>query len=373
MDNLTFKENLEPVIIRMIVGRSTLKEAYTEEVLMKLSVILPCFNGAETIAVQLKALANQEWLGEWELIVVNNGSTDESMAIVETFCDRISNLQTVNAYDPSTARLGVAHSYNVGIQAATGGGLAFCEADDEVAPGWVAAIAEALAEHHFVGGPLDFTRLNPEWIVKVFGEGTQQTGFAFAEQLVPHSYAFGCNLGIRRSVYEAIGKLDESIPFAWDMDYCWRVQQAGFTLQHCPDVKIHYRRRHTWKEMYHQSRNWSHDQMLLIRLYQCSIGRLELPKTALKLGQHLFKLLYVFNQEDLAKWLYEYGWLVGRLQGYGQYFLLGFDRQQYMLTQQAVTRLLCLMGLTNLFCNQEITPPRYYFAFLQEASRLPDG
>ncbi|MCY7394267.1 MAG: glycosyltransferase, partial [Leptolyngbyaceae cyanobacterium CAN_BIN12] len=74
---------------------------------MKLSVILPCFNGAETIAVQLEALTRQSWAGEWEVIVVNNGSTDNSMEIVKRYRDRLQNLQIVNAYQPPEPRRGV--------------------------------------------------------------------------------------------------------------------------------------------------------------------------------------------------------------------------------------------------------------------------
>jgi len=66
---------------------------------MKLSVILPCFNGAETIALQLEALANQQWEGDREVIVSNNGSTDDSMEIVERYRDRLPNLRMFS--DPS--------------------------------------------------------------------------------------------------------------------------------------------------------------------------------------------------------------------------------------------------------------------------------
>jgi glycosyltransferase involved in cell wall biosynthesis len=43
---------------------------------VQLSVIIPCYNGAETIAAQLEALAGQQWSGQWEVIVSDNGSTD---------------------------------------------------------------------------------------------------------------------------------------------------------------------------------------------------------------------------------------------------------------------------------------------------------
>ncbi|QYO63482.1 glycosyltransferase family 2 protein [Leptolyngbya sp. 7M] len=64
---------------------------------MKLSVVLPCFNGAKTIAVQLEALTKQHWLEGWEVVVVNNGSTDGSMAIVEQYRDRLPGLRIVEA------------------------------------------------------------------------------------------------------------------------------------------------------------------------------------------------------------------------------------------------------------------------------------
>lgn len=117
---------------------------------MKLSVILPCFNGADTIAVQLEALANQQWSEPWEVIVSNNGSTDESMAIVERYRNRLPNLLIVDAHAPPEPRRGVTHSYNTDIKAATGDAFVFCEADDEVAPGWLTAMGEALKHYDFV-------------------------------------------------------------------------------------------------------------------------------------------------------------------------------------------------------------------------------
>jgi glycosyltransferase involved in cell wall biosynthesis len=52
---------------------------------MKLSVIIPCLNGAATIATQLAALARQQWDQPWEIVVADNGSTDESAGIVERY------------------------------------------------------------------------------------------------------------------------------------------------------------------------------------------------------------------------------------------------------------------------------------------------
>ena len=45
---------------------------------MKLSVVMPAFNEAAHIADQLAALAAQEYLGDWEVLVADNGSTDDT-------------------------------------------------------------------------------------------------------------------------------------------------------------------------------------------------------------------------------------------------------------------------------------------------------
>jgi glycosyltransferase involved in cell wall biosynthesis len=103
---------------------------------MKLSVVIPCLNAADTIATQLEAVANQKWSETWEVIVSDNGSTDNTLSIVKEFSDRIFNLRIVDA----SGRKGVAHAYNTGAKAAVGESLVFCDADDEVASGWLAAM-----------------------------------------------------------------------------------------------------------------------------------------------------------------------------------------------------------------------------------------
>jgi glycosyltransferase involved in cell wall biosynthesis len=292
---------------------------------MKLSVILPCFNGAETISLQLEALASQQWSGEWEVIVSNNGSTDDSMEIVECYRDRLPNLRIVNAHHPPEPRLGVTHSYNVGIQAATGDAFAFCEADDEVAPGWVAAMAQALAQHDLVAGPLDYTKLNPDWLVKGFGTGIQLKGFNVVEFIHSAPYASGCNMGMRRSLYETIGEINEAIRYVWDMEYCWRVQDAGFQLHFVPDAVVHYRLRQTLGALFRQNRNWGEEQALLRRFNQKAISRIAIVKDSISVLINVLGVVTIFSKARLARWAFNTGWYVGNLQGNVKYYRSDFD------------------------------------------------
>ena len=306
---------------------------------MKLSVILPCFNGAETIALQLEALANQQWDGDWEVIVSNNGSTDDSMEIVERYRDRLPNLRIVNAHTPPEPRLGVTHSYNVGIQAATGDAFAFCEADDEVTPGWVAAMAKALINYDLVAGPLDYTKLNPDWLVKAFGTGIQLKKFNVVEFIHPAPYASGCNMGMRRSTYETVGSINQAIRYVWDMEYCWRVQDAGFQLHFVPDAVAHYRLRHTLRGLFRQNRNWGEEQALLRRLNHREIGRLAIVKDSVSVLINVLGVVTIFSKTRLARWAFNTGWHVGNLRGNAKYYRSDFDKTQYIVLPKGTREL----------------------------------
>lgn len=230
---------------------------------MKISVILPCYNGAKTIAVQLDALAHQTYSGEWELIVVNNGSTDDSVDIVERYCDRLPNLQIAEAYLPPGPRRPVAHSYNTGIRTAIGDAFVFCEADDEVSPNWLETMANALGSHQVVTGPLAYEKLNESWLLVAQDDEWPHSNGLGLHSFFPYPFASGCNLGMQRRVYETVGELDTTYRIAWDVDYCWRVQIAGYAIHFAPDAVLHYRLRHSLKALYRQGYNWGKEDPLL--------------------------------------------------------------------------------------------------------------
>lgn len=278
---------------------------------MKLSVIIPCYNAADTIATQLAALASQRWSEPWEVIVSDNGSTDELMAIVEQYREQLPNLRIVDA----SARRGQPYALNVGARAATGDALAFCDADDEVAPGWVAAMGEALSKYDFVAGRLETEKLNKSWVQKA-RRGLQQDGLQAYKypSYLPH--AAGCSLGLKRSLYEAIGEFDESLPLLHDTDYCWRVQLAGTELHFVPNAVVHYRFRNTLSGVYRQARGYAEYNVLLYKRYR-PLGMPELSwKTGVKAWVRLLRRLSrIRSKEGLARWVWQSGWCMGRLQG----------------------------------------------------------
>ena len=94
------------------------------------SIIMPCHNGAAYIADAIRSVQNQTF-PDWELLVIDDGSTDDSARIVTDFADRDSRIRLLKSEKstglPATPR-------NTGISAASGRYIAFLDCDDEWLP-----------------------------------------------------------------------------------------------------------------------------------------------------------------------------------------------------------------------------------------------
>lgn len=277
---------------------------------MKLSVVVPCFNAANTIAVQLEAFTKQECSESWEIIIADNGSTDETLDIVEQYRHKLLNLRIVDA---STTK-GSAHARNVGASVALSENLAFCDADDEVTSGWVKAMIEALSQHDFVAGSSDYSKLNEPWVVKCCGV-REANGI---KNYVYFPYAAGNNLGIKRFIHNKVGGFDEAMLLLQDIDYCWRIQKTGIKLESASDAIIYFRFRNTVKGMYRRCwRLASYDILLHQKHQQMGMPKLikwrNLSKDAAILP--LKFIVKVRDKESFVRWLLDLAWLGGHLQG----------------------------------------------------------
>lgn len=236
--------------------------------LPEMSVVMACRNAASVIADQLAALARQECDRDWELVVADNGSRDQTAAIVASFTGRLPGLRVVDA----GTRPGKSFALEAGTSAASADLLVFVDADDEVAPGFLAAMARGLDEHDVVAARLEDRKLNPEWLTqfKQAARGGPVTRYGFLPG------AAGCGLGIRRAAYEAVGGVQHDVGVADDIDLCWRLHLAGFPLVFVPDAVVHYRYRATLRTIYRQAVGYGEAGPLLYRKYR-DVG---MPRTS---------------------------------------------------------------------------------------------
>lgn len=230
---------------------------------MSISVLLPCRNSAATIGTQLEALARQETAEPWELVVADNGSTDDTLAVVEGYRQRLPRVAVVDAAGPTR----VGYVRNRAVDGAAGGLLLFCDADDEVAPGWLAAMSEALGKHAFVAARPDYAKLNPPWIYQSW-EPLPEGGLR-THRFPPYlKYSGGGCLGVRRTVHEEVGGFDESFSSCEDDDYCIRVQLAGHGLAYVPEAVVHIRLRTRARGLFGQARWYAQGEAQLQRKFR---------------------------------------------------------------------------------------------------------
>jgi GT2 family glycosyltransferase len=230
---------------------------------LRLSVVLPTLNGAETIAEQLEALSRQEWDDGWELVVADNGSTDATLEIVESYRDRLPAVIVVDA----SGRRGMAHAINVGVAATTGDAVLFVNDDDIVADGWLAAMGAALRKNDVVAGTLEFDRLNEPWAIAVRGRPQSEELMRFEVGQLP--FAFAATLGVAKRVHEEIGGFDEELDKAGeDVDYSWRLQYAGRDIHLVPGAVTHYRLRGGVRDVFVQARRYGGGVVLIYRKHR---------------------------------------------------------------------------------------------------------
>jgi glycosyltransferase involved in cell wall biosynthesis len=273
------------------------------------TVVMPCRNGARTIRGQLDALAQQDWSGRWEVVVSDNGSTDDTLSVLEGYRQRLPGLRVVD----SSERAGVAHARNAGVVAAKGRSILFCDDDDEVGVGWLAAMGEALRDHDFVAATLETTKLNRSWM----RNPSRRVGLRWMDPpFLP--YAFGAVLGIWRSLHLEVGGFDEEfVGGADDIDYCFRVQLHGAELHWVPEAVTHYRIRPGLRGSYRQARSYSRGDVRLYKKYRPLGMRWHSPARAAKFwllcGPRL--LLALRSRTALGLWVWRFGRRVGFLEG----------------------------------------------------------
>lgn len=201
---------------------------------LAISVVIPVFDAARTIDVQLAALAAQRDLPPWEVIVADNGSNDDSVARAE----RWRSVLPLTVVDAS-ARRGPSAARNEGAARARGDVLLFCDADDAAEPGWVRAFAEAMPQADAAAGSRRYDLLND----REFGPADWPAPIFSKEPLVGLAAASSHNLAVRRAVFEAVGGFDEGLAAAEDIDLCWRIQLAGHAFVAVPEASMQIRRR----------------------------------------------------------------------------------------------------------------------------------
>ena len=277
---------------------------------MDVSVIIPCFNVASTLGDQLDALAAQETDHSWEVLIVDNNSTDATRDVARSYADRLPALRIVDGFDGQ----GISYARNVGIAASEARSIVLCDGDDIVAPGWLDAIATALDDHELVTGSFELDLLNPPWLAESRGGGDRSTDPPRFLGTFP--YARGGNLGARRSLVDAVGGFAETVTGSEDVEFSLRCLDHGVEVVPAPGAVLHYRYRGEGSVLFRQGRTYGRGRPHVVRL-MIERGHERPPRFA---GWKSWiwlvtRLPLLATTVGRARWLWVAGNRVGQIEG----------------------------------------------------------
>lgn len=192
----------------------------------KISVVTPSFNQGEFIEETIKSVINQSY-SNFELIIIDGGSTDKTIDILKEYDKYIT-------YWISEPDEGQTHAINKGFKKASGDLVAWMNSDDVFIQGSFKMVAEKY---------LNYPDVDVYYADKYHLD--DNGNFIRTQKYFPyyiHSFLNDkmniCNQACfwKKSVFDEIGYLDESIQFAMDMDFFIRMGASdGIVLKHFPE------------------------------------------------------------------------------------------------------------------------------------------
>jgi len=219
----------------------------------RVSVVVCSYNGGRTLGQCLESLAALNY-PNYEVIVVDDGSTDDTAAILE----RHAGVRVVR--QPNR---GLSAARNAGFQAATGAIIAYTDSDCFADPDWLSLLVYRFERTSAaaVGGP-NLAPPDGRLAACVAAAPGQPTLVLESDQVAEHIP--GCNMAFRREALQAINGFDPVYRKAGDdVDACWRLVQAGEWITYAPGAFVWHHRRPTPRAYLRQQAGYGEAEALL--------------------------------------------------------------------------------------------------------------
>jgi glycosyltransferase involved in cell wall biosynthesis len=209
---------------------------------INVSVVMSTHNRAAVLPKALNALLAQTADVPYEIIAVDNQSTDSTAQIIRSKLSGSRHLRYV--YEPQR---GLPHGRNAGVRAARGSIIAFTDDDVEVPPDWVATIKRVFDAHpdvDVIGGPVRpiWPPALPAWLTRrqlgpfALGERGNAPMRIGADNAAP--CLVGANFAFRREVFDRIGLFDPAYTKSQDRELQLRLWRAGGVGLYVPEMVI---------------------------------------------------------------------------------------------------------------------------------------
>lgn len=207
-----------------------------------ISIIIPVYNAEKYLRIMLDSVFSQDYARECELLLVNDGSTDSSLAIMQEYADRYENISIVDK-----ANEGVSATRNWGIERASGSYLFFMDADDLLSPYFLGTIVPQLRDRNvdiLVWKYATFYR-RPTFAPV----GKVQTQTVQNDKRSNSAFNFLMQAGIATSLWTKVFRreilkeirFDSKMSYGEDMFFCWKAILSANRIEFLNRPLYYYR------------------------------------------------------------------------------------------------------------------------------------
>lgn len=210
-----------------------------------ISVIIPCYNAKQFLARCLNSVFAEDGK-TFEVIVVNDGSTDGTSDFVRNAFGKRENLKLIT----NKENVGSSQSKNIGVKNSQGAYLFFLDGDTKVKPGWSKTIPQFFENHKKAGlAQAKLLRMETDCfdyggdLISSFGflveraKGARDQGQF--DQPKPIFSLKTAGAIMKKAVFEDIHGFDPDYRIFWeDTDIAWRTWLRGSEVLFCPDITV---------------------------------------------------------------------------------------------------------------------------------------
>lgn len=203
----------------------------------RVSVVIPCYNGEKYVEACIKSLIGQKSRKPYEIILVDDGSTDNTVKIAKKYRVRVVRHKT---------NMGAGQARTTGAKCAKGDIVAFIDADGIAPPDWTKKMVVAYEKHPYAAGiggigiEVGGKNLADKWRAVDGRQGHE------SKTPVEVPFLYGLCSSYRKTCLSEVGFFD---PFfrnaSEDVDIGLRIRKTGFKLLYIPDIVVFHNRKDT--------------------------------------------------------------------------------------------------------------------------------
>lgn len=225
------------------------------------SVIIPCLNEARSIGATIDSIRAQRYQGEYEIIAVDNGSTDDTVKII---LDKGARLEHAKKRGPAPAK-------NEGVKRSKGDIIVFIDGDCVPAEDWLSNMIRGFKNPEIGCVAGEIMSSNKE-VLSRLEEFLINKGHLLQKEHVEHHfmpYAAAANAAYKRHVMDKIGLFDENLFSGEDADFSWRMQLfTNYKVTYMPEAVVYHPHESSLKNLFKQKRRHAYGSVMTYKKYK---------------------------------------------------------------------------------------------------------